>query len=72
MAHENTTCERAFSVMQFIKNDHRSCLTQLHLENALGIAIHEKPASNKFPFEEQLKNNDMTLSIYCNHWNIIS
>ena len=53
MSPENATCERAFSVMKYIKNDQRSCLTQLHLDNALRIALEDrKPTA--FPFEQLL------------------
>ena len=41
MSPENATCERAFSVLEYIKNDQRSCLTQLHLDNALCIALED-------------------------------
>ena len=39
MSPENATCERAFSVIKYIKNDQRSCLAQLHLDNALRVAM---------------------------------
>ena len=42
MSPENATCERAFSVMKYIKNDQRSCLTQLHLGYALRIALEDR------------------------------
>lgn len=53
MSPENATCERAFSVMKYLKNDQHSCLTQLHLDNALRIALEDrKPTA--FPFEQLL------------------
>ena len=53
MSPENATCERAFSVMKYIKNDQRSCLSQLHLDNALRIALEDRK-STAFPFEQLL------------------
>ena len=53
MSPENATCERAFSVMKYIKNDQRSCLTQLHLDNALRIALEDREPS-AFPFDHLL------------------
>ena len=38
---QNVTCERALSLMKYIMNDQRSCLTQLHLDNALCIALKD-------------------------------
>ena len=53
MSPENATCERAFSVMKYINNDQRLCLTQLHLDNALRIALEDRKPS-AFPFEQLL------------------
>jgi len=53
MSPENATCERAFSVMKYIKNDQHSCLTQLYLDNALCIALEDRKPS-VFPFEQLL------------------
>ena len=47
---ENASCERAFSIMKFIKNNQRSCLSQFHLENALRIGLETREPSD-FPFE---------------------
>ena len=53
MSPENATCERAFSVMKYIKNNQCSCLSQLHLDNALHIALEDrKPTA--FLFEQLL------------------
>ena len=48
---ENASCERAFSIMKFIKNNQRSCLSQLHLDNALRIGLETREPSD-FPFEQ--------------------
>ena len=48
MSPENASCERAFSIMKYIKNDQRTCLTQLHLDNALRIAMDTRTPS-EFP-----------------------
>ena len=48
---ENASCERAFSIMKFIKNKQRSCLSQLHLDNALRIGLETREPSD-FPFEQ--------------------
>ena len=37
--------------MKFIKNNQRSCLSQLHLDNALRIGLETREASD-FPFEQ--------------------
>ena len=50
MSPENASCERAFSVMKYIKNDQRTCLTQLHLDNALRIAMDTRTPS-EFPYD---------------------
>ena len=42
IAPENASCERAFSIMKFIKNNQRSCLSQLHLDNALCIGLETR------------------------------
>ena len=49
IAPENASCERAFFIMKFIKNNQRSCLSQLHLDNALRIETREP---SDFPFEQ--------------------
>ena len=49
IAPENASCERAFFIMKFIKNIQRSCLSQLHLDNALHIETREP---SDFPFEQ--------------------
>ena len=54
MCPENASCERAFSIMKYIKNDQRTCLTQLHLDNALRIAMDPREPS-EFPYEDVLK-----------------
>ena len=51
IASENASCEQAFSIMKFIKNNQRSCLTQLHLDNALRIGLETREPSH-FPFEQ--------------------
>ena len=52
IAPENASCERAFSIMKFIKNNQRSCLnSQLHLDNALRIGLETREPSD-FPFEQ--------------------
>ena len=51
IAPENASCERAFSIMKFIKNNQRSCLSQLHLDNALRIGLEIREPSD-FPFEQ--------------------
>ena len=51
IAPENASCERAFSIMKFIKNNQRSCLSQLHLDNALRIGLETHEPSD-FPFEQ--------------------
>ena len=45
IAPENSSCERAFSIMKFIKNNQRSCLSQLHLDNALRIDLETREPS---------------------------
>ena len=37
--------------MKFIKNNQRSCLSQLHLDNALRIGLETREPSD-FPFEQ--------------------
>ena len=37
--------------MKFIKNNQRSCLSQLHLDNALRIGLETSEPSD-FPFEQ--------------------
>ena len=49
IAPENASCERAFSIMKFIKKNQRSCLSQLHLDNALHIGLETREPSD-FPF----------------------
>ena len=56
MSPENASCERAFFIMKYIKNDQRTCLTQLHLDNALRIAMDTREPS-EFPYEDILKYN---------------
>ena len=51
IAPENASCERAFSIMKFIKNNQHSCLSQLHLDNALCIGLETREPSD-FPFEQ--------------------
>ena len=51
IAPENASCERAFSIMKFIKNNKCSCLSQLHLDNALRIGLETREPSD-FPFEQ--------------------
>ena len=51
IAPENASCERAFSIMKFIKNNHLFCLSQLHLDNALHIGLETRETSD-FPFEQ--------------------
>ena len=51
IAPEYASCERAFSIMKFIKNNKRSCLSQLHLDNALRIGLETREPSD-FPFEQ--------------------
>ena len=53
IAPENASCERAFSIMKFIKNNQRSCLSQLHLDNALRIGLETREPSD-FPFEQNI------------------
>ena len=48
IAPENASCERAFSIMKFIKNNQCSCLSQLHLDNALRIGLETREPSD-FP-----------------------
>ena len=38
-------------LMKFIKNNQRSCLSQLHLDNALRIGLETREPSD-FPFEQ--------------------
>ena len=47
IAPENASCERAFSIMKFIKKNKRSCLSQLHLDNALRIGLETREPSFK-------------------------
>ena len=51
IAPENASCEQAFSIMKFIKNNQRSCLSQLHLDNAQCIGLETHKLSD-FPFEQ--------------------
>ena len=51
IAPENASCERAFSIMKFIKKNQRSCLSQLQLDNALRIGLETREPSD-FPFEQ--------------------
>ena len=51
IAIENGSCERAFSIMKFIKKKKLSCLSQLHLDNALRIGLETHEPSD-FPFEQ--------------------
>ena len=51
IAPENASCEHAFSIMQFIINNQRSCLSQLHLDNALHSGLETREPSD-FPFEQ--------------------
>ena len=55
MSPENASCERAFTVIKYIKNYQRSCLTQLYLDNALRIAMDTREPS-EFPYEDVLYN----------------
>ena len=50
IAPENASCEQAFSIMKFIKNNQRSCFS-LHLDNALRIGLETCEPSD-FPFEQ--------------------
>ena len=50
MSPENASCERAFSIMKYIKNNQRTCLTQLHLDNALRIAMDTRTPT-EFPYD---------------------
>ena len=51
MSPENASCERAFSVMKY---DQHTCLTQLHLDNALRIAMDTHTPS-EFPYTSILQ-----------------
>ena len=52
IAPENASCERAFSIMKFIKkNNQRSCLSQYLLDNALRIGLQTGEPFD-FPFEQ--------------------
>ena len=51
IAPENASCKRAFSTIKFIKNNQRSCLSQLHLDNALRIGLETREPSDS-PFEQ--------------------
>ena len=51
IAPDNASCERAFSIMKFIKKNQLSCLSQLHLDNALHIGLETREPSD-FPFEQ--------------------
>ena len=56
IAPENASCERAFSIMKFIKNNQRSCLSQLHLDNALRIGLETREPSLNNYFTSYIKN----------------
>ena len=66
IAPENASCERAFSIMKFIKNNQRSCLSQLHLDNALRIGLETRE-----PSFEQLFHYIKNLSLLFVQTNVI-
>ena len=51
IAPENASCEQTFSIIKFINNNQRSCLSQLHLDNVLRIGLESRESSD-FPFEQ--------------------
>ena len=66
IAPENASCERAFSIMKFIKNNQRSCLSQLHLDNALRIGLETREPSD-FPFEQLFQHQVLVIAFCANN-----